>query len=147
MDEPQFMAIADSDQEFWQTVKDAQASLPDFRNLLRAVGSEEWLPSIKTRLTSGEETAFIWLLVLDSTAAGFKASVFEIPPEFEGIEVGDEISVRDTEVMDWMVNQNGVLRGGFSLRFQRSKLPPERVAWFDEHIGVLEYAEHSEGGT
>jgi hypothetical protein len=40
-----------------------------------------------------------------------------------------------------MVNQSGVLRGGFSLRYQRSKLAPERRAWFDQHIGVSEYAE------
>ena len=140
MAEPLFMAIRDSDPEFRQTVLDAQASLPDFRRLLRSPDCADWYPCVKTRLTAGKETAFVWLLVVRDTADGFVASVFEIPPEFEGIAVGDHITVSDSEVMDWMVNQSGLLRGGLSLRFQRSKLPPERRAWFDQHFGVSEYA-------
>jgi uncharacterized protein YegJ (DUF2314 family) len=140
-EEPLFMAIYASDPEFRQTVADAQRSLHTFRQLLRSKDSAKWYPSVKTRLTVGKETAFIWLLVVDDTSAGFVATVFEIPPEFKGIRVGDQVSVPDTEIMDWMANQSGVLRGGFSLRYQRSKLPPERQAWFDQHVGVLEYAE------
>ena len=141
MEEPLFMAIRDSDPEFRQTVLNAQASLHEFRSLLLSPGSAEWYPCVKTRLTAGEESAFVWLLVVCDTATGFVASVFEIPPEFEGIRVGDEVTVADVAVMDWMVNKFGTLRGGFSLRYQRSKLPPERRAWFDQHVGVSHYAE------
>ena len=140
-DEPLFMAIRDTDPEFRQTVVDAQASLPEFRRMLRSPGSAEWYPCIKTKLTAGKEFAFVWLLVVRDATAGFVASVFEIPPEFKGMRVGDQVTVSDAEVMDWMVNQSGLLRGGFSLRYQRCKLPPERRAWFDQHVGVSEYAE------
>jgi uncharacterized protein YegJ (DUF2314 family) len=138
-EEPLFMAIRDSDPEFRQTVLDAQASLPEFRQLLGAGGSGEWYPCIKTRVTAGKASAFLWLLVVEGTATGFVASVFEVPPEFKGIRVGDKVAVADGEVMDWMVNQSGTLRGGFSLRYQRTKLPPERVAWFDQHVGVSKW--------
>jgi len=140
-DEPLFMAIRDSDPEVRQTVLDAQRSLNAFRQLLCLPGSADWYPCIKTRLTAGEETAFVWLQVVRDTSLGFEATVFEIPPEFRGIQVGDQVNVSDTEVMDWMVNQSGALIGGFSLRYQRSKLPPERQAWFDQYVGVSEYAE------
>jgi len=140
-DEPLFMAIRDSDPEFQQTVLDSHASLHEFRRLLRSPGSAQWYPCVKTRLTARKEVAFVWLLVVRDTSSGFVATVFEIPPEFKGIRVGDQVNISDAEVMDWMANQAGVLRGGFSLRYQRSKLPPERRAWFDQHIGVSEYAE------
>ncbi len=135
------MAVRDSDPEFRQTVLDAQASLHEFRRLLRSPGSAQGYPCIKTRLTAGKEAAFVWLLVVRDTSAGFAATVFEVPPEFRGIQLGDQVTVSDAEVMDWMVNQSGTLRGGFSLRYQRSHLPPERRAWFDQHVGVTEYAE------
>jgi uncharacterized protein YegJ (DUF2314 family) len=141
MEEPLFMAIRDSDPEFRQTVLDAQASLQEFRGLIRSPGAAESYPCVKTRLTAGKESAFIWLLVVRDTATGFIASVFEIPPEFKGIRVGDQVTVADAAVMDWMLNQSGTLRGGFSLRYQRSKLPPERRVWFDQHVGVSHYAE------
>jgi uncharacterized protein YegJ (DUF2314 family) len=141
MDEPLFMAIRDRDPEFRQTVVDAQASLPAFRRLLLIADGAGWYPCVKTRLTAGDESAFVWLLVVRDTSTGFVASVFEIPPEFEGVRVGDELTVADAAVMDWMVNQSGTLQGGFSLRYQRSKLPPDRRASFDSHVGVSHYAE------
>lgn len=139
-DEPLFMALRDSDPAFQQTVRDAQASLAEFRRHLQSSQAAEWYPCVKTRLTAGKETAFVWLLVVGVTRSGFVASVFEIPPEFKGVQIGDAVRVSDDEVMDWMVNQNGVLHGGFSLRYQRSLLPREKHAWYDQHIGVSEYA-------
>lgn len=138
-DEPLFMAIRDSDPEFQQTVRDAQLSLPEFRRLLRAKEAAGY-PCVKTRIIDGDEAAFVWLLVVRATRSGFVASVFEIPPQFKGVRVGDELAVPNREVMDWMVNREGELHGGFSLRYQRSKLPPERHAWYDAHIGVTKYA-------
>lgn len=140
-DEPIFMAIRGSDPAFQQTVRDAQASLPEFRRLLKSEHAAQWYPCVKTRVTAGEESAFIWLSVVEVLPSGFVASVFEIPGEFEGIRVGDEIQVADTDVMDWMINRDGELLGGFSLRYQRSKLPPDKRAEFDEHVGVSKYAE------
>jgi uncharacterized protein YegJ (DUF2314 family) len=140
-DEPIFMAIRNSDPAFQQTVRDAHASLPEFRRLLKLRKAADWYPSIKTRVTAGEDSAFLWLSVDQVLATGFVASVFEIPKQFEGIEVGDEIQVADSDVMDWMINRNGELHGGFSLRYQRAKLPPEDRDDFDQHIGVSRYAE------
>ena len=143
-DEPIFMAIRGSDPAYQQTVRDAQASLPEFRGLLQSEHTAQWYPCIKTRVTAGEHSAFIWLSVVEVLPSGFVASVFEIPWEFEGIGVGDEMEVPDTDVMDWMINRDGELHGGFSLRYQRSKLPPEKRAGFDEHIGVSSYAEQGD---
>ena len=61
-----------------------------------------------------------------------------MPPEFEGVRVGDQLHVFDDGVMGWMVNQDGVLRGGFSLH-QRSLLPAEKHASYAQYIGVSEY--------
>ena len=140
-DEPIFMAIRGSDPAFQQTVRDAQASLPEFRRVLMSKHAAHWYPCVKTRVTAGEESAFIWLSVVEVLPSSFVASVFEIPKEFEGISVGDEMQVADTDVMDWMINRDGELLGGFSLRYQRSKLPPDKRAEFDEHVGVSKYAE------
>src|SRR5262245_19943214 len=140
-DEPLFMAIRASDPAFQQSVRDAQRTLPEFRRLLQSEGVEEWHPCVKTRVTAGDERAFLWLLVVRLSPTGFVTSVFEVPAEFEGIAVGDEIEVVSDAVMDWMVNKAGVLHGGYSLRYQRSLLPPEKWAWYDEYIGVTEYAQ------
>ena len=42
-------------------------------------------------------------------------------------------------MIDWMINDEGTLYGGFTLRYQRAKLAPEERPAFDEHIGVVQY--------
>jgi len=139
-DDEIFMAVPVNDPLFRKTILDAQASLPEFRRLLDSEDASEWYPSVKTRITSGEESAFIWLSVRKVLDSGFVAMVFEIPSAFEDVHVGDERMVLNEDVLDWMVNQNGTLRGGFSVRYQRSKTPPEERAEFDRYVGVSTYA-------
>jgi uncharacterized protein YegJ (DUF2314 family) len=138
-DEPLFMAVRDSEPAFQQTIRDAQATLSEFRSLLKHGIGLEYFPCIKTRICAGDESAFIWLLVKNETSGGFRAEVFEIPPEFKEINVGQQVEVLEANVMDWMVNERGRLHGGFSLRYQRSKLPAEKQSWYDGHVGVTEY--------
>ena len=45
-----------------------------------------------------------------------------------------------TLTLDWMVNDGGILHGGFSIRYQRSRLPESERSAYDAHIGVTEYA-------
>jgi len=138
-DEPQFMRIPEADPEYQRTILDAQETLPLFRALLRLPGEANALVCVKTRLTAGEASALVWLMVIKPTPSGFVTSVFEIPPEFEGIKVGDRIEVASEDVADWMYNMDGLLHGGYSLRHQRAHLPPEKREWFDEHIGAAQY--------
>ena len=129
----------DDDSAYQRTIIDAQETLPEFRALLRLPGEANALVCIKTRLTDGDASANVWLLLIKPTKGGFFASVFEIPPEFKNIEINDRYEVADDDVVDWMYNMGGILHGGYSLRFQRSLLPPAQHAWFDERIGVTQY--------
>ena len=129
----------DDDPAYRQTIVDAQETLPEFRALLRLPGEANALVCIKTMLTVGEAAANVWLLIIKPTKGGFFASVFEIPGDFPDVEVNDRFEVADDDVLDWMYNMDGLLHGGYSLRFQRSLLPPDQHPWFDERIGVREY--------
>ena len=139
-DEPRFQAIPEDDPESRRSVVDAQETLPEFRALLRLPGEANALVAIKTRVTAGPASAFLWLMVIKPTREGFVGSVIEVPPEFAGVAVGDQREVPSAEVVDWMYNMDGILHGGFSLRLQRSRLDPDQQAWYDERIGVTQYA-------
>jgi uncharacterized protein YegJ (DUF2314 family) len=120
-DEPLFMGVRDSDPAFQQTIRDARATLPEFRRLLASPELGDAFPLVKIQLTDQQERAFLWLIVRGAQGSGFWASIFEIPPEFTSYQVGDEVDVPENAVLDWMLNQDGVLHGGFSLRYQRSR--------------------------
>ena len=139
-DEPLFMAI-DSDNPLYQAaIEQARASMAQFLAHIAVARFTGLIPCIKARITAGDEEAFLWLMNARPDGPDFVAEVFEIPPAFAGIAAGDEIRVPRDEILDWMVNEDGVLHGGFSLRYQRSLLPEDRRAWFDEHIGVTRFS-------
>ena len=131
------MAAEPEDQAF---IAEAQETLPQFRALLRLPGEANSLVCVRTRLTVGGTSALVWLMVIQQTPTGFTTSVFEIPPELTGLAVGDRFDVASADVLDWMYNLAGILYGGYSLRQQRAQLDPAEQAWFDERIGVTEYA-------
>ena len=114
-------------------------TIPEFRALLRLPGEANALVAVKTRLTDGDQAALVWLMLIKPTSRGFLASVFEIPPSFTTVQIGDKFEVPDAELSDWMYNMGGILHGGFSLRGQREQLPPEQRDAFDERIGVTQY--------
>ncbi len=139
-DEPKFMAVSRDDPAYKQTVELAQSTLDEFRALLPDLLWTDAYPAIKTELRSCEEHAFIWLTVQALRPSGFTARVFEIPRQFLDFAVGDDIEIPSEAVLDWMYHDKGTLHGGFSLRYQRELLPPEKRLEFDAHIGVTEYA-------
>jgi len=141
--EPLFMAVPNQDPEWLATIRVARASVNKLRSLYNALSKRE--PpvyfSIKAALKDGNGgNGNIWLLLKQVDSDGFFATPFELPKEFISIKVGEVIFVPDTALLDWMVNEDGILHGGFSLRYQRSKLPIEQHATYDSHIGVTQYA-------
>jgi len=137
--EPQFMAVPSKDPDFQGTIHKAQETLAEFRGLL-AAREPGTVASLKTTIEDGDNRAFLWLAVESVKDHCFVASVFEIPAEFTNYHVGDQLQVADADVMDWMIIEKGVLCGGYSLRYQRSKLPANERTAFDEYIGVMRYA-------
>ena len=83
----------------------------------------------------------MWLRNPRCSGTGFVAGLFELPPQFSGVDVGDERAVAPDAVTDWMVNVDGVSHGGFSIRYQRERLPQNERPAYDEHLGVTRYAQ------
>jgi uncharacterized protein YegJ (DUF2314 family) len=137
---PQFNLIPGSSPEYRQTIHDARATLDEFRRMLPADGSPRHYAMIKTEIRQGDEKAFMWLNNVSSVGKHFVAEFFELGAAFTNYRVGDRFEIPEHEILDWMVNDNGVAHGGFSIRQYRSTLPePERDA-YDQYIGVTRFA-------
>ena len=46
----------------------------------------------------------------------------------------------DADVLNWMINENGTLHGGYSLRYGRAGMDAAAQENFDRHVGVTVYA-------
>lgn len=130
-----FSFVSNDDEEFQATVVAARNTLAEFRNLL-ADSSHEKYPLVKALLSEPDYRAFIWLSVVEHSSVGFVGEIFELPSHFKGYSLGTQIAVPDSEVQDWMINDEGTLHGGYSLRYARSKMTDAEKISFDKHVGV-----------
>ena len=137
---PKFNQIRGADPGYQQTIRDARASLEQFRAMLPSEGRPGLSAMVKTEVVDGENAAFMWLHNARASAGGFVAEFFELPAGFTEHSVGGELQISDDSLLDWMVNDNGVLHGGYSIRYYRSTLPAAERAEYDDYIGVVEYA-------
>jgi uncharacterized protein YegJ (DUF2314 family) len=138
------MAVVKDDPAFAEAIVHAQDSLPEFRQILaepkhsRAAGA---IRMVKVFVSEGTQSMWLWLNVESDDGHGFAASVFEAPPEFPSLKAGTIKSVPDSEVADWaVIDDDGLVNGGFSLRLARCRLPENERASYDSYIGAKVYA-------
>jgi len=137
---PRFDHVRSSDPAYQKTIEDAHRFLSHFRDLLSADGTPRADALVKTRLVDGENSSFMWLNNTAIDGNNFTAELFEVPDSLPNYKVGTRVAVTLDDLMDWMVNENGRLTGGFSLRYNRDRMTDAEKHDFDEYIGVDEYA-------
>jgi len=138
-DEPIFAAVNLSDPAHRRAIEEAKRSLGEFRKLCELSNQSGALVFVKAEIHEGDHHALLWFSNACPVENGFKADIFEVPSEFRSLKAGQRVEIRVEDVMDWMVNDDGRLQGGFSLRYQRERLAPEKRGQFDIRIGVSEY--------
>lgn len=132
--------VGDHDPAFLDTIAHAQRTLGRFRDLLSKDDMRGATALVKTLLQDAGARAYLWLIVVSHEADGFIGEIFELPGGFMDHALHDRVRVANADVMDWMVNDDGTLHGGFSLRLARSRLAPAERGAFDRHIGASDYA-------
>ncbi len=136
-----FAFVAKDDEAFQNTVVAARSTLDAFRQLLRSRANDGTaFPLVKVLLSEPDYRAYMWLVVKSSNDVGFVGEIFELPGEFTQYVVGQQLDIPDSDVQDWMLNDGGTLYGGYSLRYNRSKMDAAEQGDFDRHVGVTTYA-------
>jgi hypothetical protein len=80
----------------------------------------------------------LWLAVNSVLEDLLFCSMLESPP---ALRLAPESSfvIDASLVEDWMINQGGVVYGGFSMRVIRSRLPEHDRPRFDDYTGIREF--------
>jgi uncharacterized protein YegJ (DUF2314 family) len=140
---PRFKQLRATDPAYQRTIVDARSTLAQFRAMLHVDGTPRPDALIKTRLVEGDNSALMWLnnTAIEEQAHGdaFTAELFELPDSFSSYTLGERLKVKLDDLLDWMVNEDGHLRGGYSLRYTRAGLSEAEQQDFDAHIGVTVY--------
>lgn len=121
-------------------IKQARKSVHEFRSLYKELPTDYISPLVKVLLTDNEYSVYVWLYVSNVSDISFEAELFEVPVEVTSYKAGDSFTITDEEIVDWMINDNGTLYGGYTLRYQRETMSDSEREAFDEHVGIKELA-------
>jgi len=142
--EPLFMAMSDDNEALVLSVEEARTTLCHFKAAFSKPKFSSAYFLMKARFEDSSEAAHfahIWLQVNDILEDLLFCSTFEVPENFGGLESNQSYVLEEDRVEDWMINDNGRLYGGFSVRLQRKALPDADKSEFDRYTGVSEYVE------
>lgn len=70
------------------------------------------------------------------------AQLFELPKEYIWLQVGQWVKFAELDLLDWYIlSENGEMKGGYSLRYQRSLLLEAEKTDFDQRVGISRFVD------
>lgn len=102
-----------------------RATLPRFRELL-AAGTEGTF-TVKFPLTQNGATEHIWMQLTDAPEGKFVGLLANDPVNGKRFHMGDQMTVAEKDVEDWMVRTESTIYGGYTARAALKDLPKEEA--------------------
>ena len=148
--EPIFHSIRKDDPEFEAAHARCAQTINEFVNLVKSAEEPIFMAKLRFRdpdlsEKEGKDYLFyLWLsdVVYHKNENMLSGVFFEVPNGFEKWhQVGNRLGFDPDDVFDWMViDSNGHMRGGYTIRVTRNKLASEEEkSRYDEYIGVKYY--------
>ncbi|HKW47429.1 MAG TPA: DUF2314 domain-containing protein, partial [Gemmatimonadaceae bacterium] len=102
---------------------DARATLPEFLRRLETPGVDLPSAAVKVPLTVPGGIEHVWINGIRIEGNEFVGRVDNQPHRTSGVKAGDTIRVRQAEISDWKLVENGQLVGGYTIRYLMKRMP------------------------
>jgi uncharacterized protein YegJ (DUF2314 family) len=128
------IAVPANDPEMAAAISRARAGLPVFFGHATSPGPDEGGFMIKYDLRPGGPSEFIWAEVISHKGDVTVARLLN-PPLATGFTLGQQISVRDRQVIDWGYWHAGTLIGGATMRVLIARMPAREARLMLDRFG------------
>lgn len=132
--DPVTMVEAD-DAEMNAAIDQARGTVSEFIAALAAPKAGQSEFTVKVGVVDGAEVEHMWLANPTYVNGQFSGAISNDPEMVSNVKYGDLYTVAEQEISDWMFVENGVLKGGYTLRVLRNQLSPTERAQFDKSVG------------
>jgi uncharacterized protein YegJ (DUF2314 family) len=126
-----------ADEELAEAVRQAQETLPIWRQEFLAPKKSYSMTSLKVRFANDENVEDMWtepLYILDNT---YTVRMVEGVTVEQGIHPERLLDVKAEDIIDWMLlEEDGTLTGGYTLRLEYRRMTPEQQKRYIEITGI-----------
>lgn len=111
---PRSMArIAHADPELQAAVQRAQSELKDFEKELSNPTEGEGF-AVKGAFKTDQGPEYLWVRMPTYENGVFRGRLDQVPEFYKGAKKGDEVSVKEADVFDWLIKDKSGIRGAYT---------------------------------
>jgi len=104
---------------------EARSTLPAFLNEMEA-GRGDF--SVKVPVKDAGYTEHMWMANIRLAGGKFHGQIANEPVTVKTVKLGDRYSIEKVSISDWMIQRDGGIYGGYTLRVMLDDLPGEQAA-------------------
>ncbi len=123
--EDQVVGDRDGQEEMNAAVQEARETLPRFFVELKG-GEGDF--SLKVPVRHGREVEQVWISELQYAGGKFTGRIISKADSKRGAGVGQSYTVSGGDISDWMIERDGAIYGGYTLRARLDEMPDEEAA-------------------
>ena len=115
-------------------IEQARASLDTFIEKIGTPGADRTFIAMKVRFTPpGESPQDIWVDEVTYIDGILRGTMGDDIPALK-LEAGEEVTIDEEDILDWMIVENGKLVGGYTIRLAVQRMSPEERERFLETL-------------
>jgi uncharacterized protein YegJ (DUF2314 family) len=129
--EPPYIEVPNDHTAMHQAVTQARKTIGEFLAALKhpAPGQQDF--EVKKPFIQNGQVEHIWLSDVQFVGNRLQGRVDNEARKIQGLKLGQLVSVKPSEISDWLYIDHGKLVGGYTVRVQYNELSPKEKLEFD----------------
>lgn len=127
-------STTDDDKEMNQAINEAKLKLSEFEKNLVSNNFDTSTFALKLRFPTETGAEHIWATSIQLVGGEYYGIVDNVPNLATQVKLGARIKLNRDNITDWMYAENGVLRGGFTIRLIRRRMNDQEKQQFDSNF-------------
>ena len=134
-EKPGYRTIEETDPAMKAAISGARRTVSRFIDKISHPKPSYTYFAIKSAFRENRNVEHLWISFVRYDGKMFIGNIASTPHEIRSLVFGTEVHVSPDSISDWMVVDNGVLEGGYTLRLLRARMTPPERRQFDQDGG------------
>jgi len=128
------IAVTKNDPRMNAAIKKSRETVQTFITALQSPKTGQSSFEVKMAFTDGIGTEHMWLWPVTFDGKCFQGTVDNDAFSVTNVKKGQNASVEPSDISDWMFIENGMLKGGYTVRILRDPMSAQERAEYDKSV-------------
>jgi uncharacterized protein YegJ (DUF2314 family) len=129
-------SVEKGDAEMAAAMRRARETLPEFLKMAQAPRPKMRAFSVKVAVVEGDDAEFFWIAPFEQRKNEFRGRINNTPQLVKKAKLGQTITFREDEIVDWLYQDSGKMIGNFTACVLLKREPRDEAEQFMKQLGL-----------